>query len=85
MNGSNKKNLLETFEVLLPCPNCHNPPTTPSLRSTIHWTKSEIKKRFMSDQTWKQHQIYHNIKYGYCSHCILTPEQVTQVKAFFNE
>jgi hypothetical protein len=79
MNELNKKNLLSSFKVLFPCPNCHNPPTGPF----GPWTKSQFNRTIFSPA--RDNSSDHYIKYEYCGRCILTPEQVTQVKAFFNE
>jgi hypothetical protein len=75
MNSSNKKKLLETFTALPNCPNCNQP--------SIYkiWTLKEA----LADDSLLPIDIDQEIKYSYCHECLLTPDQVTQVKAFFNE
>jgi len=77
MNELNKKNLLSSFEDILPCPNCHKPPTRP----TGPWTLNEFNRTVFSPARGTSSD--HFIKNYYCGKCTLTPEQVKIVKAFY--
>ena len=91
MNETKKKKLLETFTALPNCPNC-NQPTNFLKISRYCENKLAISPRWriaLKDkgecQSASMDVLLLDIKYFYCLNCVLSPDQVTQVKAFFNE
>lgn len=87
------KKLLETFEDILVCPNCHEPPRYKPPRyikrmgfrgELTNWTK-ECWKEIIRNKNTKQTEINYDIKHFYCVNCTLTPKQVETVKQFFKQ
>jgi hypothetical protein len=77
MKESNK-NLLVSFIKPLDCPNC-NRPTIYNMALTKKEIEEEEEKMGIS-----MIDIDREIKWGYCMACILSSEQITIVKEFYN-
>lgn len=91
MDVSNKKKLLQTFTTLPNCPNCDQPTNFLSIsrygenKLAISPRLKALKDKGAVDVNHPPHVLLLDIKYFYCLNCVLSPEQVTQVKAFFDE